>query len=75
MKPHKMKPVRSLILARAACLLAIIVFPVGAHAQTKENVNFQAGVAAYQADNMPLAYKNFSQLLRKATPIPNSMWP
>jgi len=59
MKSHKMKPVKLLILAHAACLLATIVFPVEANAQTKENANFQAGVAAYKADDMPLAYKEF----------------
>ena len=65
MTPQKMKPVRSLMLARAACLFATIVFTVGAHAQTKENANFQAGVAAYQADNMPLAYKEFLSAARE----------
>ena len=28
-------------------------------AQTKENANFKAGVAAIDANNMPLAYKKF----------------
>jgi hypothetical protein len=28
-------------------------------AQTKENINFEAGVEAYQANNLPLAYKEF----------------
>ena len=70
-----MKPVRSPILALGACLLATIAFTVETHAQAKENANFEAGIAAYQADDLPLAYKEFLQLLRKATPIPNSMWP
>jgi TPR repeat protein len=59
MKPHRTKPGRCLILARVACLLATIVFAVEAHAQTKENANFQAGVAAYQANDLPLAYNEF----------------
>ena len=29
------------------------------HAQAKENVNFEAGLAAYQANDLPLAYKEF----------------
>ena len=59
MKPHKMKPVRSPILALGACLLATIAFTVETHAQAKENANFEAGIAAYQADDLPLAYKEF----------------
>ena len=59
MKPYKMKPVRSPILALGACLLATITFTVETHAQAKKNANFEAGIAAYQADNLPLAYKEF----------------
>ena len=54
-----MKPVRSPILALGACLLATIAFTVETHAQAKENANFEAGIAAYQADDLPLAYKEF----------------
>jgi hypothetical protein len=49
-----MKPVRSPTLALGACLLATIAFTVETHAQAKENFNFEAGIAAYQADNLPL---------------------
>ena len=59
MKPHKMEPVWPLILAVAACLLATIAFTVETHAQAKENANFEAGIAAYRADDLPLAYKEF----------------
>ena len=30
-----------------------------AHAQAKENANFEAGIAAYQANDLPLAYRTF----------------
>ncbi|WP_424270344.1 tetratricopeptide repeat protein [Eudoraea sp.] len=32
---------------------------LNAYAQDNENSNFQAGIAAYQANNLPLAYKEF----------------
>jgi uncharacterized protein len=54
-----MKPSSPLILALSACLLAAMAFTVEAHAQAKENANFEAGIAAYQANNLPLAYKTF----------------
>ena len=54
-----MKLFRRLILALSACLLAAIAFTVAAHAQAKENANFEAGIAAYQANDLPLAYKEF----------------
>ena len=44
-----MKPSSPLILTLSACLLAAMAFTVGAHAQAKENANFEAGIAAYQA--------------------------
>ena len=59
MKQYKMKPFRSLILALGACLLATMAFSVETHAQAKDNVNFEAGLAAYQANDLPLAYKEF----------------
>ena len=59
MKPHKMKPFRSPILALGACLLATMGYSVETHAQAEENANFQAGIAAYQASDLPLAYKEF----------------
>ena len=54
-----MKPVRSPILALGACFFATIAFTFETYAQVKENTNFEAGIAAYQADDMPLAYKEF----------------
>jgi TPR repeat protein len=54
-----MNPCRPLILALSACLLAAIVFTVEIHAQAIENANFEAGIAAYQANDLPLAYKKF----------------
>ena len=59
MKPHKMEPVWPLILAVAACLLATFGFTVEARSQAGENANFQAGIAAYKADDLALAYKEF----------------
>jgi TPR repeat protein len=54
-----MKPSSPLILALSACLLAAMAFTVRVHAQAKENANFEAGIAAYQAHDLPLAYKMF----------------
>jgi TPR repeat protein len=34
-------------------------FSTGNLAQAQENPNFQAGIAAYQSNNLPLAYKEF----------------
>jgi uncharacterized protein len=52
-----MKPYRSQIFALSACLLATM--GVETHAQAEDNANFQAGIAAYQAKDLPLAYKEF----------------
>ena len=54
-----MKPSSTLIFALGACLLAAMAFTIEAHAQAKENANFEAGIAAYQANDLPLAYKTF----------------
>ena len=54
-----MKPFSTLIFALGACFLAAMAFTVEAHAQAKENANFEAGIAAYQANDLPLAYKTF----------------
>ncbi len=58
-----MKPFRSLFLALSACLLATSAFTAATQAQAKENpkavVNFEAGIAAYQANDLPLAYQEF----------------
>jgi len=36
-----------------------MAYMVEAHAQAKDNANFEAGVVAYQANDLPLAYKKF----------------
>jgi TPR repeat protein len=36
-----------------------MAFTVDTHAQAQGNANFDAGIAAYQANDMPLAYKGF----------------
>ena len=54
-----MEPLRFKIFALNACLIAIMTFTVETFAQAKENANFQAGIAAYQTNNLPLAYKEF----------------
>ena len=54
-----MKPFRFKIFISTFCLLATLVFTVKTHGQTKENKNFKAGVVALDANNMPLAYKEF----------------
>jgi TPR repeat protein len=53
-----MKVCRSLILALSACLLASVAFSL-THAQAQGNANFEAGIAAYHANDLPLAYKAF----------------
>jgi TPR repeat protein len=54
-----MKPSRPLILALSAYLLAAMAFTVEVHAQATGNANFEAGIAAYEANDLPLAYKKF----------------
>ena len=59
MGPHKMKSFKSRILVLSACLLAAMAFAVETHSQVKKNANFDAGIAAYQANDQALAYKKF----------------
>ena len=54
-----MKTSRPLILALGACFLASMALMVETHAQAVENTNFEAGIAAYEANNLPLAYNEF----------------
>ncbi|MGB5202582.1 MAG: tetratricopeptide repeat protein [Eudoraea sp.] len=54
-----MKPFKFKILTLSVCLIATVVFTIEIHAQAKENANFEAGIAAYQANNLPLAYTEF----------------
>jgi TPR repeat protein len=58
-KPSNMKTLRSQIVALSACLLAIMGYSVESHAQADKDVSFQAGIAAYQANDLPRAYKEF----------------
>ena len=54
-----MKEFKSKISLLVLCLMTTLAVTISALAQTKENVNFKAGVAAIDANNMPLAYKKF----------------
>ena len=58
-----MKPFRPLILALSACLLATLTCTTSTQAQLLENpplpAHFEAGLAAYEANNLPLAYSEF----------------
>ena len=60
-----MKPFRSAIVALGACLLGTMGYSVEPRAQATENTNFQAGIAAYEANNLPLAYKEFREAADK----------
>ena len=54
-----MKLAGSLNLVLCACLLIAMALTAKAHAQAEENANFEAGIAAYHANDLPLAYKSF----------------
>jgi len=54
-----MKPFRSANLVLGVCLVVIMAFTFEIRAQANENANFQAGIAAYQANDLPLAYQEF----------------
>jgi TPR repeat protein len=53
-------PVRLVLMV---CLLAAMAFTAAAQAQAEQQpdgvANFEAGITAYQADNLPLAYQEF----------------
>ncbi len=53
-----MKSSRSPIITLAACICATLAFAGESLAQTKEEA-FDAGVVAYQANNLPLAFREF----------------
>jgi TPR repeat protein len=55
----EMKVCRPLVLALSAGFLAAVAFTGDVHAQAKGNANFEAGIAAYQSNDLPLAYKSF----------------
>ena len=56
---------KSFILALSSCLVAIVAFASDSLAQAKEDpkavAHFEAGVAAYQANDLPLAFKKFRE--------------
>jgi len=54
-----MKVCRLLNLTLSAWLFAAVAFTVATDAQAQGNANFEAGIAAYQANDLPLAYKSF----------------
>ena len=54
-----MKPFRSKIITLSVCLLLSIAFTDKSHAQAEENAHFEAGIIAYQSNNLALAYKEF----------------
>lgn len=54
-----MKLFRFKILLQIICLAVTMIFTIETNAQAMENANFQAGIKAYQANNLPLAYKEF----------------
>ncbi|MGB9494428.1 MAG: tetratricopeptide repeat protein [Azonexus sp.] len=57
-----MKSFKSKIIALSACLFITFTF---AAEPPNENSNFEAGIAAYQANNLPLAYKEFLAAAKK----------
>ena len=60
-----MNSFRSPILALGACLVATMAFTADSLAQAKEDpravAHFEAGVAAYQANDLPLAFQEFRE--------------
>jgi len=54
-----MKLFRFQIFLQIVCLVVTMIFTIETNAQAMENANFQAGIKAYQANNLPLAYKEF----------------
>ena len=56
---YKSRPFRAHILALTTCLVASLSFSIDARAQGEDNANFAAGIVAYQANNLPLAFKDF----------------
>ena len=54
-----MKLFKNPIFTLGVCLLASALCSTQIHAQALENSHFKAGIAAYQANDLPLAYKEF----------------
>ena len=50
---------KSQTLALSSCLLVSLVFSTVVQAEAQENANFKAGLMAYQANDLPMAYKEF----------------
>jgi TPR repeat protein len=58
-KTYKMRLFKYKIFVLSLCLITSLLLTVKTYGQTKENKNFKAGVVALDANNMPLAYKEF----------------
>lgn len=54
-----MKTVKTTFITLKLILICSLAFTLNNYAQTKENANFNAGLKAYEANNLPLAYKKF----------------
>ena len=54
-----MKSLRPPILALATSVLVTMSIAAEPQAPMEENANFKAGIAAYEANDLPLAYKGF----------------
>ena len=54
-----MKLSRTIFSILFLCLVGSLISTTETYGQTKKNANFDAGVAALDANNMPLAYKKF----------------
>lgn len=69
MKQPQRKPFRLPILALGACLLVTIALAAEGRAQGEEKpnavANFEAGIAAYQANDLPLAFEGFLEAAKE----------
>lgn len=54
-----MKNLKTTFFTGALLMLTTLMFTIHTSGQTKKNANFDAGVVALDANNMPLAYKKF----------------
>ncbi len=64
-----MKTFKTNFFILSLCLFASLAITVKTYGQqAKENANFNAGVAAYAANNLPLAYKKFLAAAKEGYP-------
>lgn len=54
-----MKTIRTHFFTFRVILFCCLLFSMHNYAQTKENTNFNAGLKAYEVNNLPLAFKQF----------------